>query len=82
MHTHVRTNDRGTNYSDGQVEWEGGGALGQEKNGGGEGVEQWGAGSHLGLKVSTVAADWGEDNCFIKGVIAITSLIFQEQSTF
>ncbi len=35
-------------------EW---GGQGQEKNGGGERVEQWGAGSHLGLRVSAVAAD-------------------------
>lgn len=59
-----------------------GGGWGQEKDGGGERVEQWGAGSHLALRLSAVAADWEEDNCFIKGVIAITSLILQEQSTF
>lgn len=47
------------------------------ENGGGEKVEQWGAGSHLGFRVSAVAGDWEEDNCFIKGVIAITSLILQ-----
>lgn len=60
----------------------GGGGGGQEKNGGGERVEQWGTSSHLGLRVSAVAADWEEDNRFIKGAIAITSLILHEQSTF
>lgn len=37
-----------------------GGRQGQEKNGRGESVEQWGASSHLGLRVSAVAADWDE----------------------
>lgn len=31
------------------------GGCGQEKNGGGERVEQWGAGSHPGLRVSTAS---------------------------
>lgn len=50
VHTHVRANDRSTNYSDGQVKkrtkkHERDGGLGKKTHGGGEIVEQWGAGS-------------------------------------
>lgn len=44
-------------------------------------VEQWHAGSCYLHSVSCDRRLRG-DNCFIKGVIAITSLILHEQSTF
>lgn len=34
------------------------------------------------FRVLAVAGDWEEDNCFIKGVIAIASLILHEQRAF
>lgn len=86
---HVRTNVKGEKrqlrWCLGEKEdekkktWEG--EWGQRGKGGGEHIEQWGAGTHLGFWVSAVAGDWEKDNCFIKGVIAITSLIVHEQST-
>lgn len=49
---------------------------------GGEKVKEWGACSHLAFRVLAEAGDWEKDNCFIKCVIAITSVILHEQRAF